>query len=94
VKLWEAGNTLRSSPCKATKNALVFKSILPPEKVSQWWDTGGSTSEGEARSVLRVYLLLDESKSEVYRDMPVSIVRGLRNVGIATLVVWTIKGSI
>jgi len=92
--LSELGKTLGSSPCKATKNALVFKSILAPEKVRQWWDAGASTSEGEARSVLRVYLLLDESRNEVYRDMPVSIVRGLRNVGIATLVVWTINGSI
>ena len=92
--LSEAGKTLGSSPCKATDNALVFKSILAPKKVRQWWDAGESTSEGEGRSVLRVYLLLDESGREVYRDMPVSIVEGLRNVGIATLVVWTIKGSI
>ena len=92
--LSEAGKTLGSSPCKATDNALLFKSILAPEKVRQWWDAGESTSEGEGRSVLRVYLLLDESGREVYRDMPVSIVEGLRNVGIATLVVWTIKGSI
>jgi len=91
--LSEAGKTLGSSPCKATENALVFRSILAPEKIRRWWDAGGSTSEGEARSVLRVHLLLNESKNEVYRDMPVSIVRGLRNVGIATLVVWTIKGS-
>ena len=86
-----AGKTLGSSPCKATDNALVFKSILATEKVRQWW---GSTSEGEGRSVLRVYLLLDESGREVYRDIPVSIVEGLRNVGIATLGLWTIKGSI
>jgi hypothetical protein len=90
--LSEAGKALSSSPCKATDNALVFKSILAPKKVRQWWDAGESTSEGEGRSVLRVYLLLDES--EVYRDMPVSIVEGLRNVGITSLVVWTIKGSI
>jgi hypothetical protein len=93
-RLGNAGNTLGSSPCKATDNALVFISILPPEKVRQWWDAGESTSEGEARSVARVYLLLDASGREVYRDVPVSIVEGLRNVGIATLVVWTIKGSI
>jgi hypothetical protein len=93
-RLGEAGKTLGSSPCKATDNALVFKSILAPEKVRQWWNAGESTSEGEGRSVLRVYLLLDESGREVYRDMPVSIVEGLRNVGITTLVVWTIKGSI
>ena len=93
-RLSEAGNILGSSPCKATGNALVFKSVLSPEKVRQWWDAGESASEGEARSVLRVHLLLDESKREVYRDIPVSIVEGLRNVGIATLVVWTIKGSI
>ena len=92
--LGEAGKTLGSSPCIATDNALVFKSILAPEKVSQWWNAGESTSEGETRNVLRVYLLLDETGREVYRDMPVSIVEGLRNVGIATLVVWTIKGSI
>jgi hypothetical protein len=92
--LSEAGKALGSSPCKATDNALVFKSILAPKKVRQWWDAGESTSEGEGRSVLRVYLLLDESGIEVYRDMPVSIVEGLRNVGITSLVVWTIKGSI
>jgi hypothetical protein len=92
--LGERGNALSSSPCKATDNALVFKSILAPKKVRQWWSAGASTSEGEGRNVLRVYLLLDESGREVYRDMPVSIVEGLRNVGIATLVVWTIKGSI
>jgi hypothetical protein len=92
--LSEAGKALGSSPCKATDNALVFKSILAPKKVRQWWDAGESTSEGEGRSVLRVYLLLDESGREVYRDMPVSIVEGLRNVGITSLVVWTIKGSI
>ena len=92
-RLSEAGKTLGSSPCKATDNALVFKSVLAPEKVSQWWDAGESATEGEARCVLRVYLL-DEGGREVYRDMPVSIVEGLRNVGIATLVAWTIKGSI
>jgi hypothetical protein len=92
-RLGKAGKTFGSSPCKATDNALVFKSILAPEKVRQWWDAGESTSEGEGRSVLRVHLLLDESGKEVYRDMPVSIVEGLRNVGITTLVVWTIKGS-
>jgi hypothetical protein len=89
----EAGKTLGSSPCKATDNALVFKSILAPKKVRQWW-AGDSTSEGEGRSVLRVYLLLNDSGREVYRDIPVSIVEGLRNVGITSLVVWTIKGSI
>jgi hypothetical protein len=89
----EAGKTLGSSPCKATDNALVFKSILAPKKVRQWW-AGESTREGEGRSVLRVYLLLDESGREVYRDIPVSIVEDLRNVGITSLVVWTIKGSI
>jgi hypothetical protein len=93
-RLSEAGKTLGSSPCKATDNALVFKSILAPKKVRQWWDAGELTSEGEGRCVLRVYLLLDESGREVYRDMPVSIVEGLRNVGITTLVVWTIKGTI
>jgi len=92
-RLGEAGKTLGSSPCKATDNALVFKSILAPEKVRQWWNAGESTSEGEGRSVLRIYLLLDSGR-EVYRDMPVSIVEGLRNVGITSLVVWTIKGSI
>ncbi len=91
--LGEAGHTLGSSPCKATDHAQVFKSILAPEKVRQWWDEGESASKGEARSILRVYLLLDESGREVHRDVPVSIVEGLRNVGIATLVVWTIKGS-
>jgi type IV secretory pathway VirB10-like protein len=93
-RLSEAGKNLGSSPCKATDSALVFKSILAPEKVRQWWDAGESASEGETRGVLRVYLLLDESGREVHRDMPVSIVEGLRSVGIATLVVWTIKGSI
>ena len=93
-RLSKAGNTLGSSPCKATDNALVFKSILATEKVRQWWDAGESSSEGETRSVLRVYLLLNESGREVYRDIPVSIVNGLRNVGIDTLAVWTIKGSI
>ena len=88
----EAGKTLGSSPCKATGKALVFKSILAPEKVRQWWDEGESVSDGEARSLLRVYLLLDGSGKDVYRDITVSIVEGLRNVGIATLVVWTIKG--
>lgn len=92
-RLSEAGHTLGSSPCKATDNAQVFKSVLAPEKVRQWWDEGESASEGEARSILRVYLLLNESGREVHRDVPVSIVEGLRNVGIATLVVWTIKGS-
>jgi hypothetical protein len=93
-RLSEAGKTLGSSPCKATDNSLVFKSILAIEKVRQWWNAGESTSEGGTRNVLRVYLLLDESGREVYRDMPVSIVEGLRNVGITSLVVWTIKGSI
>ena len=92
-RLGEAGKNLGSSPCKATDNALVFKSILAPEKVRQWWDAGESTSEGKGRSVLRVHLLLDESGREIYRDVPVSIVEGLRNVGITTLVVWSIKGS-
>jgi hypothetical protein len=90
--LSERGKTLGSSPCEATDNALVFKSILAPKKVRQWWDAGESTGEG--RSVLRVYLLVDESRREVYRDMPVSIVQDLRNVGITTLVAWTIKGNI
>lgn len=93
-RLTEAGRSLGSSPCKSTNNALVFKSILAQEKVRQWWDAGESTSDEGARGVLRVYLLLDASGREVYRDMPVTIVEGLRNVGIATLVVWTIKGSI
>ena len=90
----EVGKTLSSSPSKATDNALVFKSILTPKKVRQWWSAGESTSEGGGRSVLRVYLLVDESRREVYRDIPVSIVEELRSVGIASLVVWTIKGSI
>ena len=93
-RLGKAGKPLGSSPCKATDNALVFKSILATEKVTQWWNAGESTSEGEPKNVLRVYLLLDEGGREVYRDIPVSIVNGLRNVGIATLVVWTVKGSI
>lgn len=92
--LSEAGQTLGSSPCKATDNALVFKAIFAPKKVRQWWDAGESTNEGEGRRVLRVYLVLDESGREIYRDMPVSIVEGLRNVGITSLVVWTIEGSI
>jgi hypothetical protein len=92
-RLGDSGKALGSSPCKATDNALIFKSILAPEKVRQWWDAGESTGEGESRSVLRVHLQVDESGREVYRDMPVSIVEGLRNVGITSLVVWTIKGS-
>ena len=90
----EVGKTLSSSPSKATDNALVFKSILTPKKLRQWWSAGESTSEGGGRSVLRVYLLVDESRREVYRDIPVSIVGELRSVGIASMVVWTIKGSI
>ena len=90
----EVGKTLSSSPSKATDNALVFKSILTPKKVRQWWSAGESTSEGGGRSVLRVYLLVDESRREVYRDIPVSIVEELRSIGIASLVVWTVKGSI
>ena len=90
----EVGKTLSSSPSKATDNALVFKSVLTPKKVRQWWSAGESTSEGGGRSVLRVYLLVDESRREVYRDIPVSIVEELRSVGIASMVVWTIKGSI
>jgi hypothetical protein len=93
-RLGKAGKTLGSSPCKATDKALVFKSILGAEKLRQWWDAGESTGEGETVSVLRVHLLLDESGREVYRDVPVSIVEGLRNVGITTLVAWAIKGSI
>ena len=58
-RLSEAGKTLGSSPCKATDNALVFKSILATEKVRQWWNAGESSSEGETTNVLRVYLLLD-----------------------------------
>jgi hypothetical protein len=92
--LSEVGKTLGSSPSNVTDNALVFKSILAPNKVRQWWDAGESTTEGEGRNVLRVYLLLDETGKEVYHDIPVSIANSLRNVGIATLVVWTIKGSI
>jgi len=90
----EVGKTLSSSPSKATDNALVFKSILTPKKVRQWWSAGESTSEGGGRSVLRAYLLVDESRREVYRDIPVSIVEELRSIGIASLVVWTVKGSI
>jgi len=90
----EVGKTLSSSPSKATDNALVFKSILTPKKVRQWWSAGESTSEGGGKSVLRVYLLVDESRKEVFRDIPVSIVEELRSIGIASLVVWTIKGSI
>ena len=90
----EVGKSLSSSPSKATDNALVFKSILTPKKLRQWWSAGESTSEGGGRSVLRVYLLVDESRREVYRDIPVSIVDELRSVGIASMVVWTIKGSI
>ncbi len=90
----EVGKILSSTPSKATDDALVFKSILTPKKVRQWWSSGESASEGGGRSVLRVYLLVDESKREVYRDIPVSIVEELRSVGIASMVVWTIKGSI
>jgi hypothetical protein len=92
-RISEAGKSLGSSPCKATGDALVFKSILAPEKVRQWWDEAESVSDGEARSLIRVHLLPDGSGKEVSRDVPVSIVEGLKNVGIATLVVWTIKGS-
>ena len=90
----EVGKTLSSSPSKATDNALIFKSILTPKKLRQWWSAGESTSEGGGRSVLRAYLLVDESRREVYRDIPVSIVEELRSIGIASLVVWTVKGSI
>ena len=93
-RLTEAGRALGSSPCKSTSNALVFKSILAQEKVRQWWDEGESTSDGGARNVLRVYLLLDASGKEAYRDMPVTIVEGLSKVGITTLIVWNIKGGI
>jgi flagellar biosynthesis GTPase FlhF len=92
--LGKAGRTLGSSPCKATDNALVFKSILSSEKVRRWWDAGELTSDGGGRSILRVYLQVDESGREVHRDMPVSIVEGLRNVGITSLIVWTIEGNI
>jgi hypothetical protein len=92
-RLTEAGSTLGSSPCKATDNALVFKSILAQEKVRQWRDAGESTSDGGTRCALRVYLLLDESGREAYRDVPVSIVEGLRNVGIADLVVLDNQGE-
>ena len=44
--LGKAGRTLGSSACKATDNALVFKSILSSEKVRRWWDAGESTSDG------------------------------------------------
>lgn len=94
VMLGEHGKPFGSSPCKPAEGALVFKSILSPDKVRRWWDAGDSTSDGEARAVLRVYMLLNGTGKEDYRDMPVSIVEGLKNVGIATLVVWTIKGSI
>jgi hypothetical protein len=90
----EVGKALSSSPSKATDNPLVFKSVLTPKKVRQWWSAGESTSEGGGRSVLRAYLLVDESRREVYRDIPVSIVEELRSIGIASLVVWTVKGSI
>ena len=88
------GKTLSSSPSTPTDNALVFKSVLTPKKLTQWWSAGGSTSEGGGRSILRVYLLVDESRREVYRDIPVSIVEELRSVGIASMVVWTIRGTI
>jgi cytoskeletal protein RodZ len=90
----EVGKTLSSSPSKATDNALVFKSILTPKKVRQWWSAGESTSEGGGSGVLRVHLLVDEGRREVYRDIPVSIVDEFRSFGITSLVVWTIKGSI
>ena len=93
-RLGETGKPLGSSSCKPTDNALVFKSILAPDKVRQWRGAGDSASEGESGTVLRVYLLLDGSGREVYRDIAVSIVEDLKSVGIATLVVWTIKGSI
>jgi hypothetical protein len=93
-RLGEAGSSLGSSPCKATDNALVFKCIVAQEKVRQWRDEGESTSDGGTRSVLRVYMLLNESRKEVCRDMPASIVEDVRNVGIATLSIWNIKGSI
>ena len=90
----EARKPLSSSPAKATDNALVFKSILTPKKMRQWWSAGELTNEAGGRGVLRVYLLVDESRKEVYRDIPVSIAEELRSVGIASLVVWTVKGSI
>jgi hypothetical protein len=90
----EAGRALGSSPCRSTNNVLVFKSIVTQEKMRQWWDAGELTDDIGTRGVLRVYVLLDASGKEVYRDVPVTIVESLRNVGIATLVVWTVKGSV
>jgi len=90
----EVGKILSSSPSKATDNALVFKSVLTPKKVRHWWSAGESNTEGGGRSVLRVYLLVDDSRREIYRDIPVSIVEELRSVGIASMIVWTIRGSI
>jgi hypothetical protein len=92
--LGKAGKALVTLACKATDNARVFKATLASKKVRQWWDEAESSTEGEGRSVLRVYLLSEEGGREVYRDIPVSVVDSLRNVGITTLVVWTIKGGI
>ena len=90
--LSKTGKALGSLACKATDNALVFKAVLASKKVRQWWGETESTDEWEGGTVLRVYLQLDGGR-EVYRDIPVSIVDSLRNVGITTLVAWTIKGS-
>lgn len=88
-----ARKPLSSSPSKATDKALVFKSILTPKQAIQWWNAQESTSEGGGGGVLRVYLS-DESRREVYRDIPVSMLEELRSVGITSLIVRTIKGSI
>jgi hypothetical protein len=95
-RLNQARKLLGASACKATDKPLVFKSILATEKVTQWWSAGESTSDGEdeAKKILRVYLLLDQTKKEVFRDVPVSIGESLRTVGITSLHFWTIKGSI
>ena len=93
-RLSASGRSLGASPCKATDNALVFKCMIGQERMRQWRDAGESTEDERTRSILRVHLLLNEGMKEIYRDVPVSIAEDLRNVGIASLSVWNIKGSI
>ncbi|MFP5208912.1 MAG: hypothetical protein ACLGRW_06455 [Acidobacteriota bacterium] len=93
-RLSASGRGLGVSPCKATDNPLVFKCMIGQERMRQWRDAGESTEDERTRSILRVHLLLKEGMKEGHRDVPVSIAEDLRNVGIASLSVWNIKGSI
>jgi NADP-dependent 3-hydroxy acid dehydrogenase YdfG len=83
-----SGMALATAKLFVEEGAYVFITGRRKDKLDE------APSDGGGRNVLRVYLRVDESGREVYRDMPVSIVEGLRNVGITSLIVWTIKGSI